>query len=94
MAKYRKRPVVIEAEQFTGEREQLERLDIDGRWNSEEDYYAGKLACAGVIPTLEGQMIASLGDWIITGVNGERYPCKPDIFDKTYEPVAGFATSA
>lgn len=37
------------------------------------------------IPTLEGIMHASPGDWIITGVNGEQYPCKPDIFEKTYE---------
>lgn len=40
------------------------------------------------IETLEGVMHASVGDWIITGVNGEKYPCKPDIFKKTYEPVA------
>lgn len=39
------------------------------------------------IETLEGTMHASKGDWIITGVNGEKYPCKPDIFEKTYEPV-------
>lgn len=39
------------------------------------------------IPTLEGTMHASIGDWIITGVNGEQYPCKPDIFAKTYERV-------
>lgn len=39
------------------------------------------------IETLEGKMTASPGDWIITGVNGEQYPCKPDIFEKTYEPV-------
>ena len=39
------------------------------------------------IHTLEGDMIASKGDYIITGVDGEQYPCKPDIFEKTYEPV-------
>lgn len=39
------------------------------------------------IETLEGVMHAEPGDWIITGVNGEKYPCKPDIFEKTYEPV-------
>lgn len=38
------------------------------------------------IDTLEGKMHASPGDWIITGINGEKYPCKPDIFEKTYEP--------
>ncbi len=40
-----------------------------------------------IIKTLEGDMRAQKGDWIITGVNGEQYPCKPDIFDKTYERV-------
>ena len=39
------------------------------------------------IPTLEGVMHAEAGDWIITGVHGEQYPCKPDIFEKTYEPA-------
>jgi len=39
------------------------------------------------INTLEGKMKASPGDWIITGINGEKYPCKPDIFEKTYQPV-------
>lgn len=39
------------------------------------------------IPTLEGDMTASVGDWIIKGINGEFYPCKPDIFDATYEKV-------
>ena len=40
-----------------------------------------------MIQTLEGKMKASPGDWIITGVHGEKYPCKPDIFEKTYEPI-------
>ena len=40
-----------------------------------------------IIKTLEGDMKASVGDYIITGVNGEQYPCKPDIFEKTYEKV-------
>lgn len=40
-----------------------------------------------IIETLEGKMHASPGDWIITGVQGEQYPCKPDIFEKTYTPV-------
>ena len=40
-----------------------------------------------IIKTLEGDMKAQKGDWITTGVNGEQYPCKPDIFDKTYERV-------
>lgn len=40
-----------------------------------------------IIDTLEGKMKASPGDWIITGVNGEQYPCKPDVFEKTYSAV-------
>ena len=40
-----------------------------------------------VIKTLEGDMVAEPGDWIITGIKGERYPCKPDIFAATYEPA-------
>lgn len=40
-----------------------------------------------VVKTLEGDMTANVGDWLITGVNGEQYPCKPDIFEKIYEPV-------
>lgn len=40
-----------------------------------------------IIHTLEGDMHASPGDWIITGVNGEQYPCKPDVFEKTYQSV-------
>jgi hypothetical protein len=40
-----------------------------------------------IINTLEGIMLGRKGDWLITGVNGEKYPCKPDIFEKTYEPV-------
>jgi hypothetical protein len=39
------------------------------------------------IKTLEGEMVGNVGDWLITGVNGEQYPCKPDIFAKTYERV-------
>ncbi|MFW5992136.1 MAG: hypothetical protein ACOCQN_02995 [Halanaerobiaceae bacterium] len=39
------------------------------------------------VETLEGEMQAKAGDWIITGVDGEKYPCKPDVFEKTYEPV-------
>lgn len=39
------------------------------------------------VETLEGVMTASPGDWIITGINGEKYPCKPEIFEKTYSPV-------
>jgi hypothetical protein len=46
------------------------------------------------IETLEGRMHASPGDWIVVGVHGERYPVKPDIFEKTYEPVPGDGRAA
>jgi hypothetical protein len=82
MAKYRKKPVVIEAVQYRpGETDEELMLHLDGciGWQMEE------LAIA--IPTLEGKMFASVGDWIIKGVQGEFYPCKPDIFEQTYEKV-------
>lgn len=82
MPKYRKKPVVVEAEQFDGTLECAERLASKYRdvW---VDWTSGKLR----VYTLEGIIFASPGDWIIVGVNGEVYPCKPDVFAKTYEPV-------
>ncbi len=81
MAKFRKKPVVIEAEQYqpgkaipgvcTGE-------CIGSGWEKES---------APHIHTLEGDHTVSPGDWIITGVKGEKYPCKPDIFEATYDPA-------
>ena len=56
------------------------------QWFAEGDHPA---VISGCIQTLEGQMRVSPGDWIITGVNGEHYPCKPDVFEKTYEPFGG-----
>lgn len=51
-------------------------------WHTEDDW------CSALsVYTLEGRVTARPGDWIIKGVNGEFYPCKPDIFEKTYEPV-------
>ena len=47
-----------------------------------------RMGVHGLCPTLEGRHIVCPGDWIITGVNGEQYPCKPDIFEKTYERVS------
>ena len=76
--KFRKKPVVIEALQWTGSNA-VNLLDWIGK-NASQD------KASLVIRTLEGDMEASLDDWIIKGVNGEFYPCKPDIFDKTYEP--------
>ena len=75
--KYRKKPVIIEAIQWNGKN--LTEID---------NFVGGSLKIEGsslVIHTLEGDMEASINDYIIKGVNGEFYPCKPDIFDKTYE---------
>lgn len=94
MPKYRKKPVVIEAWQnYTGDPE------IDGRpglaMPSPEWLNVaaadGQIARSGhgvfFISTLEGMMSAEVGDWIIRGVKGELYPCKPDVFAATYEPA-------
>jgi hypothetical protein len=83
MEKFRKRPVIIEAEQFV-------------IWDFKKPPPFVKLHNTMfpvqkdntiIIPTLEGQHIASHLDWIIKGIKGELYPCKPDIFEKTYEKV-------
>lgn len=88
--KYRKKPVVIEAFCWTGGPDQTE----DPIWIIEPiktgDVFfvdVGMPTCTLHIKTLEGEMTAQQGDWIIRGVNGELYPCKPDIFAKTYEAV-------
>ena len=86
--KCRKKPVVIEAWEFT--KEALKQTDSWVRENREDlhlvSQYGGEVLYIE-IDTLEGRMRADLGDFIIQGVNGELYPCKPDIFHKTYEVV-------
>ena len=77
--KYRKKPVEVEAIQYTGEN-LPEIINFVGR----NLRVRGNLV---VIFTLEGDMIVSELDYIIKGVKGEFYPCKPDIFEKTYERV-------
>ena len=78
--KYRKKPVVVEAMQLTDSNE-IKVTEFMG-------LYEGKLTADGIeIETLEGTMKASIGDYIIKGVQGEFYPCKPDIFEQTYEKV-------
>ena len=83
--KYRKKPVVIEAVQFFDDNDVIYELSqfIDNQPTrvSYEDPENPKL----IVETLEGELTASIGDYIIKGVNGEFYPCKPDIFEKTYE---------
>lgn len=81
--KYRKKPVVIDAYR-------LPMSDGASRVFDGEPIIFKRVNGAiveAVISTLEGTMIASEGDWIIRGVKGELYPCKPDIFEATYEKV-------
>lgn len=98
--RYRKKPVVIDAVQWTGTNKQ-EIFDFLTNNNCPEEYitsdlpivsdnfYIDKWKVPGglVIKTLEGEHLANIGDYIIRGVCGEFYPCKPDIFRKTYEEV-------
>ncbi len=80
--KFRKKPVEIEAVQWTGNiKEMTVFMKVSHVDCVSEEGNRGAL----LIDTLEGQMTANQGDWIIKGVNGELYPCKPDIFDLTYE---------
>lgn len=87
--KYRKKPVVVEAYCYQAELgnnrlmnwlSQL-KANVEG-WT----FHDGSV----IIPTLEGEMKVTDGDYIICGVNGEFYPCKPDIFEKTYDAVEDF----
>lgn len=86
MKKFRKKPVVIEATQLIDNNfRSLDSIPISDvfTWkvgDDEEGFYVS-------IPTLEGEMKARNNDWIIKGIKGEYYPCKPDIFEKTYELV-------
>ena len=79
---FRKKPIVVEAEQwFPG-------IEIVGVDESHAARYVNKVPLDHAwIETLEGGHIVSPGDWIIVGIAGERYPCKPDIFEATYEEI-------
>jgi len=89
MPMFRKKPVVIEAVQWTGENKSA--IDAFVLGLAEEAEKQQQLSMTPdleiVIHTLEGDHRASVGDWIIRGVKGEFYPCKPDIFKSTYEEV-------
>ena len=80
MPKFRKKPVVIEAIRFIG-----------SNYEEVREFIGQNTLCSDlsiVISTLEGDMVAQKGDYIIKGVQGEFYPCKPDIFNSTYEVVS------
>lgn len=82
--KFRKKPVVIEAVLWNGTQvSEVTEWISDALHNDTIMRFGDKV----VIKTLEGNMIANPGDYIIKGVKGELYPCKPDIFEQTYEPI-------
>lgn len=82
MPLYRKKPVIVEAIQFTGNN----TVEIAGLlgWSYSGD---GDYSDSIIIETLEGDVTANVGDWVIRGVKGEGYPCRDDIFRLTYAPV-------
>lgn len=88
MAAFRKKPVEVEAVRFTGSStsEAAIRRWINGLDYTEPTVHTRDLKSMFIL-TMEGTMEARPGDWIIKGVAGEFYPCKPDIFEATYEPV-------
>ena len=83
MAKFRKKPVVIEAMRWDGSNKSAAQIM---HWCGRKLENGNGLM---IINTLEGDMRANVGDWIIRGIQGEIYPCKPDIFEETYEAVDG-----
>jgi hypothetical protein len=89
--KFRKRPVVIDAYHFLPPVYEADcpqfLLDAFDEETAQIEYIIDEGVYEMKINTLEGVMTAVEGDWIIQGVNGEIYPCKPDIFEKTYEKV-------
>ncbi len=83
MKQYRKRPIIIEAQQLTSNAFEGDHPNPE---HIKGVLYSPSLNCA-FIKTLEGEMKAKIGDYIIRGIKGELYPCKPDIFEATYEEV-------
>ena len=84
MPKFRKKPIVIEAVQWKGDNFlEILKLSAESGRDIMQDFVGDCLT----ITTLEGDMTANLNDWIIKGVRGEVYPCKPGIFAETYDPV-------
>ena len=87
MPRFRKKPIEIEAIQFTSE-SRRECIEFCGCQHTAIDNDGAEYDLQNLrIKTLEGTMAANLGDWIIKGVLGEFYPCKPDLFAATYDPV-------
>lgn len=83
MAKFRKKPIVIDAFQWNGEYPLPNPLVCN--WDN-NPMTGSKVS----VRTLEGWLDVSIGDWIIRGISGEFYPCRPDVFEKTYEPIEDY----
>jgi hypothetical protein len=84
--KYVKKPVVIDAIQFIDTAERIANISDFTNETIKVNY--GVNSPVLTIPTLEGELTAQVGDWIIRGIKGEFYPCKPDIFEATYDSLA------
>lgn len=97
MRRFRKKPVVVDAMQWTGKNvDEVVKFALGSIKVLMPCFNAGGIIVTrntAYIETPEGTMHASPGDWIIRGVKGEFYPCKPDIFDATYEPVDATSVS-
>lgn len=85
--KFIKKPVVIEAVQWNPTTNGTKPNGWPKSWTSASKWKVSAISLQLFIPTREGEMAANPGDWIIRGVKGEFYPCKPDIFEATYEKV-------
>jgi len=97
--RFQKRPVQIQAMQFDGTNSEMHSVYcwVEANTQGSFDPYGDEIPATGVsidpatglmlIATLEGVMLVKRGDWVIQGIAGEFYPCKPDIFEATYEPV-------
>lgn len=86
MRRFKKRPVRIEAEQFTADNGETLAFWCGGRYAAVPSSPTVDTQTIS-IPTLEGTMVARIGWWIIKGVKGEFYPCDPEVFEATYEEV-------
>jgi hypothetical protein len=82
MGHYRKKPVIVEAERFDGTNAPRIAEMFGWKYTGEEEP-----ADALIVETLNGDVTAEIGDWVIKGVVGEPYPCRNDVFEATYEPV-------
>lgn len=87
MPKFKKKPVIISAERWFKKGDVPEVVLYSGRLQMKCDICGQYESDHGIIGTLEGSHIVCPGDWIITGIHGYLSPCKPDIFEKTYERV-------